>query len=134
MGVGAMFTAVYAKYDLLIQWLPSNSSAQRLTNALASGVPVIAQRSPAFEDAYGGNPDVLLARGLAELRTQSYSLEHSEAFRKRVSDAGVAAASRFAPDLIIAQYEKAMAAASAARDEQSAAIRRHAQGKEQACI
>ena len=32
---------------------------------------------------------------------------------------------RFAPDLIIAQYEKAMAAASAARVEQSAAIRRH---------
>ena len=114
-GVGAMFTAVYAKYDLLVQWLPTNSSAQRLTNALASGVPVVARRCPAFEDAYGNNPDVLLAHDHEELRVLTQRLASSINLRRRVSDAGVAAASRFAPDAVITRYLHAMDEAATAR-------------------
>ena len=115
LGVGAMFTAVYAKFDLLIQWLPSNSSAQRLTNALASGVPVIALSSPAFAEVHGGTYDVLLVRDHTELRAMSKKLQDSQALRRRVSDAGVQSAAAFTVDTVIAQYERAMNAAAQLR-------------------
>ncbi len=50
LGTGDLFTRVFAQYDLLIQWFHSNA-AQRLTNALATGVPVIALWTPTFEEA-----------------------------------------------------------------------------------
>ena len=115
-GVGAMFTAVYAKYDLLIQWLPSNSSAQRLSNALASGVPVIAQSSPAFAEVHGVTRGVLLARDHTELRAMSQKLQDSQALRRRVSEAGVQSAARFTADAIIAQYVRAINAAARIRE------------------
>ena len=55
MGTGAMFTAIYRRYDLIICWQPSNGTVQRLTNALATGVPVIARRMQAYEQAFGLN-------------------------------------------------------------------------------
>lgn len=114
-GVGALFTAVYARYDLLLQWLPTNSSSQRLTNALASGVPVIAISCPAFDDAYGDNPEIPLARSLDQMREWAAKLAASRALRMRVSAAGVKAASRFDPNAIVTQYLGAMDRASAAR-------------------
>lgn len=106
-GTGAMFTAVYKEQDLLIQWLGTNSSAQRLTNSLASGVPTIAQRCPAFEEAVAGETDVLLASSHEEMREMASKLATSVAFRKRVSDAGVAVAARFSPDAIYQLYLRA---------------------------
>jgi hypothetical protein len=107
LGTGAMYTAVYEKYDLLVQWLPTNSSAQRLLNALATGVPVVAQACPTFTEAAAGHPDVLLAHNHSELQTMAQQLASSDAFRRRVSNAGVAVASRFSPDLIHQLYLRA---------------------------
>lgn len=103
-GTGAMFTQVYKEWDLLIQWLPTNSSAQRLINALASGVPVVGLRCAPFEEAVAGNPDILLASDLEEMRQMTNRLASSEAFRRRVSDAGVAVAQRFTPEAICNLY------------------------------
>ena len=51
LGVGAMFTEVYSQFDLLVQWWPTEGSVQRLTNAIATGIPVIALTCRAFEEA-----------------------------------------------------------------------------------
>ena len=51
MGTGALFTALFAMYQLLIVWRPALGTVQRLSNALATGVPVIARWCPNYEQA-----------------------------------------------------------------------------------
>ena len=110
LGVGAMFTSIYQRYDLLIQCWATTGSVQRLTNALATGVPVIALTCPAFEEAFGWHPDVLLVANHEELRQMASKLNASAAFRMRVSNAGVEAANAFSRERIATQYINAFGA------------------------
>lgn len=107
LGAGEMFNAVYQKYDVLLQWWPTTGSAQRLLNALATGIPVIAIDCPAFAEAVAGHPDVLLVRNLSEVAAATTALARSPAFRARVSNAGLAVADRFSPDSIAYKYRRA---------------------------
>ena len=106
-GAAALFTTVFSKFDLLLQWWPTSGSAQRLANALATGIPAIALTCQAFEDAFGRS-GVLLAHNLSELRTMARTLDASATVRAGVSNAGVAAAAAMSPDAIATLYRRAL--------------------------
>ena len=110
LGVGALFTKVFSRYDLLISWQPNkNGTVQRLSNLLATGVPVIALRSPAYEGAFGNYDGVLLATNHSELSFWSHALAKSPELRRRVSDAGVAAAAQFSRSKVSRRYRAMLA-------------------------
>ena len=108
MGTGALFTAIYRRYDLIICWTPSNGTVQRLSNALATGVPVIARRMPTYEQAFGSRSGILLASGLVELQRMAQELKGSASMRGRVSEAGAVAARQFSRGAIASQYRRAI--------------------------
>lgn len=103
-GTGALFTAVFAKYDLVVLWWPTNGTVQRLSNALATGVPVIAKSSPTYIDTFGRERGILFAEDFHELGEHARSLQRSPELRLRTSDAGVEAASMFSRANISADY------------------------------
>ena len=86
---------VFAKYDLIVLWWPTVGTVQRLSNALATGVPVIAKSSQVYIDTFGRERGILFAEDLNELGAHARALQQSPEFRLRTSDAGVAAASMF---------------------------------------
>ena len=106
-GAAELFTATYAKYDLLLQWYETRTS-QRLINALATGLPVVALTNTAFEEAVAGAADVLLVHNHSELAAETRRLAASRAYRRRVSDAGFAVAERFSVSSITARYMAAL--------------------------
>ena len=110
LGTGALFTALFERFDLIIQWL-STTTSQRLVNALASGVPTIGRHNAIEVEAIGENTEVLLAKNLEQLGQFAHKLAESSSYRRRVSDAGVAVASHFSPDAIFAMYSHAIRAA-----------------------
>ena len=103
-GTGALFTDVFAKYDLIVLWWPTVGTVQRLSNALATGVPVIAKSSQVYIDTFGRERGILFAEDLNELGSHARALQQSPEFRLRTSDAGVAAASMFSRANISADY------------------------------
>ena len=111
-GTGALFTAVYARYDLLVLWYPLNGTVQRLSNALATGVPVIVKKAQPYVDAFGDH-GILMADGLSDLHRMALSLR-SRKLRRQVSDHGVAAADKFSRASISVQYKLFVADASRA--------------------
>ena len=119
-GTGQLFVALFRLYDLLIVWRPTNHTVQRLTNALATGVPTIARDSATFRAAFGAlggdiEGDVLLARNLSELGAMTRALSRSVALRTRVSRAGVRSAARFSPESIARDYARATGTAELVR-------------------
>lgn len=116
-GTGALFTNVFALYDLIVVWWPTVGTVQRLSNALATGVPVIAKASRTYIDTFGRGRGILFAEDVHELGKHARSLLNSPAFRLRTSDAGVAAASMFSSANISAGYKRFLKlSANAARN------------------
>jgi hypothetical protein len=111
LGVGALFTAVFQRYDLLLVWHETNGTVQRLANALATGVPVIAKASREGVAAFGKHPGVLFADNLHALTRHARALNVSSALRAASSDAGVAAAADFSREAIAERYKLVVAAA-----------------------
>ena len=120
-GTGALFQKVFSRFDMLIVWRTTSNTVQRLSNALATGIPVVAQSCPAFERAFA-NYGVLLARGVDELRFWSHRLRESAAFRRQVSDAGVEAARQYSPHNISRQYVLAVQDSVSRRRQTIAAL------------
>lgn len=119
-GTGRLFADLFSLYDLLVVWRPTNHTVQRLTNALATGVPTIARDCAAFRAAFGVlggdiEDDVLLARNLSELGAMTLALRKSAALRTRVSRAGVRSAARFSPEAIAREYARATGTADLVR-------------------
>ena len=106
-GPGPLFTASFTHYDLLVQWY-TTKTAQRLNNALATGVPTIALTNAAFEEVVAGTPDILLVHNYSELTSAAMALAKSKAYRRRVSDAGIAVAKRFSREAITLRYLSAL--------------------------
>ena len=111
-GIGVLFAALFARYDCLIVWRVSMHTVQRLTNALATGIPVVARRCATFEEAFGSH-GILMAEDATRLTTHIGELARSERYRRRISDAGVVAASRFSPANITRAYMQLLSTASA---------------------
>lgn len=105
MGTGELFTAVFARYHLLLQWHASNS-AQRLLNALATGVPVVAKTNAAFRAVLPrtSKSKVLLVSNHSELFSVVAALAASNAYRRQVSDAGVALANLYSVNRTVSRY------------------------------
>lgn len=110
-GTGALFQKVFGLFDLLIVWRTTTHTVQRLTNALATGIPVVAQACPAFEQAFAGH-EVLFARNLSDLSMWMKRLVRSADLRRRVSDSGVAATTQFSATHISSLYARAIRARS----------------------
>ena len=108
-GTGALFTATFRKYDLLINWRAANGTVQRLSNYLASGVPVISIWSEAYADAFKGYP-LLWADSYAQLGTWAHALAESPTLRRATSAAGVAAVEQFSRRTIMMQYHRGFCA------------------------
>ena len=105
-GTGALFTALYQKFDLLLHWRDFPGTVQRLANQLATGVPVIAKAGTAYAETFAAHPGILFANSTSQLRELAAML-NEPSFRRRVSDAGVAASEQFSKENIIRQYQAA---------------------------
>lgn len=108
LGTGALFTAIFARFDLLIVWHETQNTVQRLSNALATGIPVIARRIPTHEAAFRAHPGVLLVRDMKELASVATSLNQSRSLRAATSDAGVHAAQQFSRAAVSERYRRAV--------------------------
>jgi hypothetical protein len=111
MGTGALFTGVFASYDLLLVWHTTNGTVQRLANALATGVPVIARTAHTHREAFGAMPGVMMADGVRELTRMALALNGSSTLRAATSNAGVAAAAQFSRAAIAKRYRLVLRAA-----------------------
>ena len=90
---------------MLILWYNSDGTVQRLSNALATGVPVIARTWRTYTDTFGQS-GILLADNFTHLSELARALQRSRALRQRVSNAGVVAASMFSRANISNEYKQ----------------------------
>ena len=117
-GTGALFTAVFAKYDMLINWRAANGTVQRLANFLASGVPVVTLWSEGYSHAFQGHTMMYLREPLnyEQLGSWSHALAESHALRRIVSEEGFQAAEKFSRANIMQLYRRCFCSVGRAKE------------------
>lgn len=106
-GTGALFARLFGRYDLLVVWKGTENTVQRLSNALATGVPVVARRCDAFAAAFERH-GVLFAGNATELGRRAAELRDSLHLRRRASEVGIAAAAQYSLANISQAYIRAI--------------------------